>query len=357
MGTMTFATEQAIRQIYAKVFELCITDGNGNGTMSAFNHIGVSTSVGYATNIQLYENEWGMDGVSVTDMYSENTPAWNGDTIVRAHTIPLGRSTAYTAGEWRDGMVYLDQAQADGSMEEVASPTQWFWTRDTAQRIFYVVANGNEMNNGFESKVFVGGEVELTVNVNQVVTDEVVLSLDDIDAAVGDLFGTAGYKVVSVDVPEGMTAKVTDEVVLISGYISEAGNYTGSVKVRGNGGYGYIEEDIEFEMVARVAGETGSRVSFFGGTVAHPETVDPNVEPSADTVGQFASISYEIVGSSHGLTIDAEGMVSGFLPQGKVTVTVKQSGEQVVAVGSGWRPTYRLQEVEYTKTVTLFGEP
>lgn len=357
MGTMTFATEQAIRQIYAKVFELCITDGNGNGTMSAFNHIGVSTSVGYATNIQLYENEWGMDGVSVTDMYSENTSAWNGDTIVRAHTIPLGRSTAYTAGEWRDGMVYIDQAQADGSMEEVASPTQWFWTRDTAQRIFYVVANGNEMNNGFESKAFVDGEVDLTVDVGEAIEDFELVTKADIEAvdAINDAFGDAGFEIVSASVPEGLTATVEGDAVVVSGTVENPNSYTITVRVRGNGGYGYIEEDIEFEMVARVAGETGSRVSFFGGTVAHPETVDPNVEPSADTVGQFASISYEIVGSSHGLTIDAEGMVSGFLPQGETTVTIRQSGEQVVGSG-GWRPTYRLQEVEYTKTVTLFGE-
>ncbi len=357
MGTMTFATEQAIRQIYAKVFELCITDGNGNGTMSAFNHIGVSTSVGYATNIQLYENEWGMDGVSVTDMYSENTPAWNGDTIVRAHTIPLGRSTAYTTGEWRDGMVYIDQAQADGSMEEVASPTQWFWTRDTAQRIFYVVANGNEMNNGFESKAFVDGEVDLTVDVGEAIEDFELVTKADIEAvdAINDAFGDAGFEIVSASVPEGLTATVEGDAVVVSGTVENPNSYTITVRVRGNGGYGYIEEDIEFEMVARVAGETGSRVSFFGGTVAHPETVDPNVEPSADTVGQFASISYEIVGSSHGLTIDAEGMVSGFLPQGETTVTIRQSGEQVVGSG-GWRPTYRLQEVEYTKTVTLFGE-
>ena len=345
MGTMTFATEQAIRQIYAKVFELCITDGNGNGTMSAFNHIGLSTSVGYATNIQLYENEWGMDGVSVTDMYSEDTPAWNGDTIVRAHTIPLGRSTAYTKGEWKDNMVYI---------EGEASPTQWFWTRDTAKRIFYVIGNGNAMNNGIETKAFVGGEVELTVNVNQVVTDEVVLSLDDIDAAVGDSFGTAGYEVVSVDVPEGMTAKVTDEVVLISGYISEAGNYTGSVKVRGNGGYGYIEEELAFEIVARIAGQTGDEVSFFGGTVEHPATVDPDVVASADTVGQFASIAYEIVGEDHGFTVDDKGVVSGTMIEGEFSITVKQSGKQVVGSG-GWRPSYSLSDVEYTKTITFFG--
>lgn len=356
MGTMTFATEQAIREIYAKVFELCITDGNCNGTMSAFNHIGLSTSVGYATNIQLYENEWGFDGVSVTDMYSEDTPAWNGDTIARAHTIPLGRSTAYTAGEWRDGMVYIDQAQADGSMKEVASPTQWFWTRDTAQRIFYVVANGNEMDNGFESKAFVDGKAELTVNVNQVLNNKTIITKAELEAvdAINDAFGDAGFEIVSAIVPDGMTATVQNGAVVVSGYVSDPNAYTIEVVVKGNGGFGYIEREVELEMVARLAGETGSSVSFFGGSV-QPEVIDPNVEPSADTVGVFKSVNYEIVGDAHGFTIAADGTVTGTLAAGETTITVKQTGEQVVGSG-GWRPSYSLQPVEYTRTITLFGD-
>ena len=348
MGTMTFATEQAIRQIYAKVFELCITDGNGNGTMSAFNHIGLASSVSYATNIQLYENEWGMDGVSVTDMYSEDTPAWNGDNIVRGHTIPLGRSTAFTKGEWKDNMVYV---------EGEASPTQWFWTRDTAQRIFYVIGNGNEMDNGLPQQLptFVDGEADVIVDVNRADSEQLI-TVAELETYFGDAVGDAGITVSNVTgLPEGMTWAVNNGAVTVSGTATAPGDYTVAVRVRGNGGFGYIERAVEFELLARVAGETGSRVSFFGGTVAHPETVDPNVEPSADTVGQFASISYEIVGSSHGLTIDAEGMVSGFLPQGETTVTIRQYGQQVVGSG-GWRPTYSLREVEYTKTVTLFGE-
>ena len=357
MGTMTFATEQAIREIYAKVFELCITDGNGNGTMSAFNHIGLSTSVGYATNIQLYENEWGFDGVSVTDMYSEDTPAWNGDTIVRAHTIPLGSSTAYTAGEWRDGMVYIDQAQADGSMQEVASPTQWFWTRDTAQRIFYVVANGNEMDNGFESKALVDGEAELTVYVDQVLNDEEIITKADLEAidAINDAFGEEGFEIVDANMPDGMTADVENGSVLVSGYVTDPNMYIATVTVRGNGGYGYIEREVEIELLARLAGEPGEDVSIFGGYV-EPEVIDPNVEPSASTVGTFKSVNYEIVGEAQGFTIAADGTLSGSISAGETTVTVKQSGEWVVQTGSGWRARYELDEYEFVREITFVGE-
>ena len=34
--------------------------------MNAFNRIGAYSSAGYATGIQLYDNEWGFDGFNVT---------------------------------------------------------------------------------------------------------------------------------------------------------------------------------------------------------------------------------------------------------------------------------------------------
>lgn len=351
-GTMTFATEQAIREIYAKVFELCITDGNGNGTMSAFNHIGLSSSVGYAINIQLYENEWGMDGVSVTDMYSENTSAWNGDTIARAHTIPLGTSKGFTTGYWDDAtdMLYLDEAKTN------ASPTQWFWTRDTAQRIFYVVANGNEMNNNLETKPFVDGTPELTVAAGTNFSDRVVITKAQLEAEAGisGAFGDKGFEIVDVSVPDGMKATIENGQVVVSGKVDTPDSYTINVRIRGNDGYGYIEDDIELELLVRYMAKAGSAISLFGGSIQ--AEVNPDVVAGADTVGQFKSMSYSVVGTApQGLSLNTEtGMITGTVPQGATTITVKQTGEQVVGSG-GWRPTYSLQNVEYTRTITLYG--
>ena len=164
----------------------------------------------------------------------------------------------------------------------------------------------------------------------------------------------AGFEIVSAIVPDGMTATVQNGAVVVSGYVSDPNAYTIEVVVKGNGGFGYIEREVELEMVARLAGETGSSVSFFGGSV-RPEVIDPNVEPSADTVGVFKSVNYEIVGDAHGFTIAADGTVTGTLAAGETTITVKQTGEQVVGSG-GWRPSYSLQPVEYTRTITLFGD-
>lgn len=352
-GTMTFATEQAIREIYAKVFELCIRDGNGNGTMSAFNHIGLASSCGYATSIQLFENEWGLDGVSVTDMYSEAASAWNGDTIVRAHTIPLGSSTGYTQGIYKEtsgvGKVYLDAA---GTVE---SPTQWWWTRDTAKRIMYVVVNGNEMNNGLNTKALVDGTAEATVNAGDVFANLKVTDKTTLDAKINDAFGTDGYKLVSAAAEAGVTASVVGDEVFISGSYAEPGMHTVTVRVKGKKGYGYIETNVELEVNVRQAVKTGATVSFSGATVETGE-VDPNLTASANTVGRFKSVTYAFVGTAPtGYTLDAKtGVVTGTAAAGETTITVKQSGSQVVSSG-GRRPTYSFSDVEYTKTVTVFG--
>ena len=345
-GTMTFATEQAIREIYAKVFELCITDGNGNGTMSAFNHIGLSSSCGYATNIQLYENEWGMDGVSVTDMYSEAASAWNGDLIVRAHTIPLGSSTGYTKGEWKDGKVFVDGKE---------SPTQWFWTRDTAKRIMYVVANGNSMSNGLNTKAFVG-TARVTVNAGEQFQDQVIAKKSDLDAEILTVFGDDGYEIVSASAGDGVTASVRNDEIMISGVYKRPGKYTVTARVRGYGGHGYIDENMEFDVNVRYAAKAGSAISFSGATV-EVASVNPDLEPSRDTLGQFKSVKYELVGEAPaGVTFNANnGTVSGTMPAGTPTISVKQTVEQVVAVGSGWRVRYEIQKIEYVNDITMFG--
>ena len=56
----TWATEQAIREIYAKPFEMAIKLGGSTGTMTAFNRIGdAMASTNYAMLESLMRQEWG----------------------------------------------------------------------------------------------------------------------------------------------------------------------------------------------------------------------------------------------------------------------------------------------------------
>ncbi len=67
-GLFTFVTEQALRELYLKPFEIIIKDGGGNALMTAMNRLGRTWSGatrGLCTDI--IRNEWGFRGTLVTD--------------------------------------------------------------------------------------------------------------------------------------------------------------------------------------------------------------------------------------------------------------------------------------------------
>lgn len=68
MGISTFATEQAAREIYLKVFEGALQDGAGLGVMTSFNRVGLTAAPAHAgMQIEILRNEWGFKGINITD--------------------------------------------------------------------------------------------------------------------------------------------------------------------------------------------------------------------------------------------------------------------------------------------------
>ena len=64
----TWSNEQAIREIYLKPFEIAVKKGGSLGVMSAFNYIGYEWCGGNSALLnQVLRNEWGFDGVVITD--------------------------------------------------------------------------------------------------------------------------------------------------------------------------------------------------------------------------------------------------------------------------------------------------
>ena len=65
----TYSNEQAIREIYLKSFEYAVKDGGANGVMTSMNYIGdVYAGANSALITEVLRNEWGFQGVTLTDM-------------------------------------------------------------------------------------------------------------------------------------------------------------------------------------------------------------------------------------------------------------------------------------------------
>lgn len=82
----TWSTEQAIREIYLKPFELAMKEGNCAAVMSAYNYIGtVYASAMPALQQTVLRGEWGFRGMVISDWYGD-FGYQNADQLIRNGT-------------------------------------------------------------------------------------------------------------------------------------------------------------------------------------------------------------------------------------------------------------------------------
>lgn len=72
-GVSSNLSERALREIYLRGFEICVRDGGAKGIMTSYNKInGVYASNSHDICTKALRNEWGFDGVVMTDWFSTN---------------------------------------------------------------------------------------------------------------------------------------------------------------------------------------------------------------------------------------------------------------------------------------------
>ena len=66
-------SERALREIYLRGFEVCVREGGAKGVMTSYNKVnGTYTPNSYDLCTKVLRNEWGFDGVVMTDWFSTN---------------------------------------------------------------------------------------------------------------------------------------------------------------------------------------------------------------------------------------------------------------------------------------------
>lgn len=100
--TCTWLTEQALRELYLKPFEITIKEGGATGVMGSMNRIGYRYTVGsYPLMTQLLRNEWGFKGGVVTDFTTYNSAdadqllAAGTNLILQTSEVPLTRTNSW----------------------------------------------------------------------------------------------------------------------------------------------------------------------------------------------------------------------------------------------------------------------
>ena len=97
-------SERALREIYLRGFERAVREAKPWAIMTSYNHInGLAASIHHGILKGILRDEWGFDGVTMTDWYTSQ-PMWrevnNGNDVKMSHDLDLFTDRA----TWRTGL-------------------------------------------------------------------------------------------------------------------------------------------------------------------------------------------------------------------------------------------------------------
>ena len=127
-GVCTWLTEQTLREIYLKAFEIAVKKGDATAVMSSFNRLGtVWTGGSYALLTEVLRKEWGFQGAVITD-FATGQSQMNLQQMV------------YAGGD-----MWLDVV-SPSKWFDIASSLDTYLLQESTKHILYMVANSNAMN-------------------------------------------------------------------------------------------------------------------------------------------------------------------------------------------------------------------
>lgn len=301
-GIFTWATEQAIREIYAKPFEYALKDGNSTGVMGSFNRIGnINAQLNPAIKTMV-NREWGNRAIFETD-------AWQGtycplDLMVRqGNQQILGTGSSIPVvdlevGTWNVADKCVEVS--NGGEGTFLSQTHYASVRKAAQEILWNYSNSNAIKNGYAS------------------IEPCVLEFDQ-NTIQSRPIDFAGIDFLNIEIAEGSALPegfTMDEAGVVSGTSATLSEYSFNVKLTGVDGYITIDSApviVKVVETVHVTGETnvksGSNVSItidaphyaYGSTAANfviPEGLGKDtvsIQPGDNTMvaGMFGGDSFD----------------------------------------------------------------
>ena len=136
LSISVWANEQSMRELYLKPFELAVKEGGTTAIMSSYNYLGnVWAGASHALLTQVLRQEWGFEGMVVTDSAMGNT-SWmdvnlalpaGGDMMLCLMGVTLDSSTNAMQQAMRRASHNILYTQANSAAVSVAADNSPYW--------------------------------------------------------------------------------------------------------------------------------------------------------------------------------------------------------------------------------------
>ena len=126
-GDVSWVSEQALREIFLRSFEIAVKEGNSRGLMTSFNRIGLKWTGGdYRLLTEILREEWGFEGTVICDFNTH--PEYM-----------FSRQMAYAGGD-------LNLANTPVAWVDATDVGDAIVLRQCAKNVLFTFANSNAMN-------------------------------------------------------------------------------------------------------------------------------------------------------------------------------------------------------------------
>ena len=353
-GVITYATEQAMREIYLKPFQMCIEEGGALGVMASFPRIGLyESAINKPLLVNVLRDEWQFKGIAETDAFvGSNTSSYhnnvslpsNGLNLVLGTTTPESYTTAWTDFKqadpetvaWNDNDKVLTYTNSTGTHE---SWSQYLAIRESAMWCLSVWSNVTYLKNGIDTTKF--ADATVTAYHGAKTNKSIAVSLSELGAS------RTRYELSSGTLPAGLTLAANGT---ISGTTTAAnGNYVIKVNMIADG---WVKKEATVTIkVTDAIGYTGSDMKNAASGVAFSGKFTADC---LDTTKYTEGIEISVADDKKlpgGITVAKDGTISGTpLVAGTYTFTVKATG---FYMGTNWMGFPQKQSDTFTQEYTI----
>ena len=212
-GVAAFLTEQALREIYLKPFQMCIQEGKSTGIMSSYNRLGLmETAASYPLLTEVLRNEWGFKGSVISDMTHRGNSAFDAGMYENINNrILAGCNNQLDSKDYTPDMNCTWNASANDGKgaptyksktgETIESYSWWYAVRNNCKECLWMCANCGAMSVKFDV-------IDKDMTFSETINNRYVTSINeeiDIDVTFGEHLAYTDVKVdPATPLPEGL---------------------------------------------------------------------------------------------------------------------------------------------------------